>query len=301
MEQYYKIHGLIIKSEIEFPEARSVEKQTFDVEVKIGSMPDFIIEKHKKGYNTSILLRKYKWFHFEGEGHFLMENGTTITLCLDNTADDKHIRALILGACLGDIMYQREMVAIHGSAVIWQNKALIISGLSGTGKSTISTEFRKKGCLFLADDTVAITNENGTIYANPAFPQQKLCKDAAIEFGYDLKELVFLNEEREKYAVNLSNVFCSEKKEIAAFVFLNVHEGSDLLIDEVMSGEKLECIIQNLYTYGDFAIAGMNTNVFTKCLEIAQKVPVIRVKRPKNINSAAQIVAQIIEMVENKA
>jgi len=300
MEYYYKIYGLIIKSEIEFPEAYEVEEQASEVEIKYGLMPDFIKKKQEKKSTISMLLREYKWFYFEKEGNFFIEKGISITVELDSTADEKHIRSLILGACLGSIMYQREIIAIHGAAVVWKDKAIIISGNSGAGKSTISTQFRKKGCLFLADDTVAIDSKDGCIYAKPSFPQQKLCKDVAIEFGYDLNDLILLDEEYEKYAVRLEDIFCPVSKEVAALVCLDIHDGDQLIVKEITSSMKLNYIISNLYTNRDFKSVGMNTKVFKKCLEMAQKVPVIMVKRPLDKFVAAQIVEQVITIIEDK-
>lgn len=300
MEYYYKIYGLIIKSEIELPEAYEIAEQTAEVDIKYGAMPEFVREKRELDYYFGILNKEYKWFYLKGLGDFLIEKGTKITVELELEADEKLIRAFVLGICLASILHQREIICIHSSAIVWNDKAIIISGASGAGKSTISAEFRKNGCLFLADDTVAVTNEDGFIYANPAYPQQKLCTDAAIEFGYDLNNLILLSEEREKYAIRLKDAFCADRKEVAALVCLEVLDGDQLVIEEVTGSAKLEYIINNLYTYQDFNYFGMNTNVFKKCLEMAQKVPILRVKRPPNYKAVAQIVDQVISMIENK-
>ncbi|HWT76032.1 MAG TPA: hypothetical protein VN258_15120 [Mobilitalea sp.] len=299
MGYFYKIYGLMVRSEIELPEAYVIEEQAeYDVEIIYGVMPEQMKEKKREQVVISTLLREYKWFYFDKEGYFFIENGSKITVEPDDTADSKHIRSLVLGACFGSIMYQREIISIHGSAVVWKDKVIIISGNSGAGKSTVSAEFRKRGCLFLADDTVAVTIEDGIIYANPAYPQQKLCTDAARELGYNLNDLELLQEEREKYAVLLDASYCRDKKEIAAMICLDVHKEEHLLIKEITSGIKLEYIIANLYTSYDFKYIGMNPQVFKKCLEVAQKVPLIRAIRPENKNVAAQIVEEIIGLVD---
>ncbi|MHB8128935.1 MAG: phosphoenolpyruvate carboxykinase (ATP) [Mobilitalea sp.] len=300
MEFFYQIFGLVVKSEIELPEAYEIEEQEADVKIKYGEMPLFIKRKQEQKYLTSILLRKYKWFYFENEANFLIEEGSKITVELDNTADEKHIRALLLGPCLGSILYQRENVTIHGAAVVWKDIAIVVSGVSGAGKSTISSELRKKGCIFMADDTVAITSEDGIIYANPSYPQQKLCPDAAIRLGYDLSELILLQEESDKYAVRLKDSFCSVRKKVGAFIYLDIHEGDELIVNEITDSRKLEIIVSNLYTYLDCKNAGLNTNFFNKCLEMAQKVPVIKVERPIGKNMASLIADQIIGIVEGK-
>lgn len=297
---YYKVYGLTIGSEIELPEAYEVEEQEVDVRIKYGEMPAFIKAKREQNYLSSILNREYKWFYFNKEGNFLIENGSSITVELDSTADKQHIRALILGACLGSILYQREIVAIHGSAVIWKDKAIIISGNSGAGKSTVSAEFRRRGCGFLADDTVAIEQEGDVIYAHPAYPQCKLCPDAAVRLGYDLNELILVQEDCDKYALRLNNSFSVERKEVAAFIFLNIHDEAHLAVNKINNSTKLEYIVSNLYSYMDCKHAGLNANTFKKCLAMASIVPVIKVDRPRNMNVSEQIVNEILSILEIK-
>lgn len=299
MKYFYKIYGLTISSEIELPEAyEEMEQALTDVEIIIGTMPPFIKKKQEEHYVTSILHRIYKWFYFPSEGNFLIENGNLITVETDSTSDPEHIRAIILGACLGSILYQREILSIHGSAVVWNDKAIIISGVSGAGKSTLSSEFRKMGSLFLADDTVSIASENGIIYANPAYPQQKLCRDAAIRLGYDLESLILLQEECTKYGVRLKDTFCQVKKEVASFIYLDIHDNDQFIMDEISGSKKLELISSNIYGYCDLLDGGMNTNLFRKCLEMAQKVPVIKVIRPRNRNvSIAENIIQMLDRV----
>lgn len=300
MEYYYKIYGLRVKSEMEFPEAYQGKDTEFDVEIRLGRMPDFIQEKKKQGFLTSVLLREYRWFYFKGEGSFLIKKGRTITIERDSNSDEMHIRALVLGACFGCLLYQRDIPALHGAAVAYHNQAIIICGDSGSGKSTISTEFRKRGCLFLADDMVAVSMEDEKPYAESAFPQQKLCKDAALEFGYQLTDLLLLEEEREKYAVFLDKEFCNSKKRLAMIVHLDTLEDGELLVEEKMDSDKLLVIIKNLYSKSDFAEAGMHPKVFRQCLFMAQTIPLITVKRPKDKKFAEEIVDQIISIIENK-
>lgn len=299
MLYYYKIYGLILESEIEFPEAYEVAEQKADVVVRIGTMPQFIKEKYVEDYNSSIYKRLYKWFYFQNEGNFLIEKGNTVTVEPDATADIKHIRALVLGPCLGTILYQREIISIHGSAVVWKDRVIIVCGSSGAGKSTVSSELRRKGCLFMADDTIALTEENGVILANPSYPQQKLCPEVAVRLGYNLEDLILLDEDCIKYAIRMRDNFCSEKKEVAAIVCLSKHEEDDLQIREVSGNAKLEYITSNLYYYKDCKVAGMNINIFKKCLEIARKVPVIKVERPSDKDVASMIADEILHRVEN--
>lgn len=57
---------------------------------------------------------------------------------------------------------------------------------------------RKLG--FLADDTVRVHPGTMGMLAEPSYPQQKLCRDMALKCGKPLEELIYIDEERDKYA-----------------------------------------------------------------------------------------------------
>jgi hypothetical protein len=295
---YYKIYGLVVHSEIRLPEAIECEPTIIDVEIIYGVMPYLIQIKREDQKSDNLLGPGNRWFYIPNEGSFLIKDGTNIIVERDETADDKHIRSLLLGACLGCILYQREIIAIHGAAIVWKGKAILISGRSGAGKSTISSEFRNRGCQFMADDTVAITSNKEGVYAYPSYPQQKLCVDAAVQYGYDLNKLVLLNEDRKKYGIDLSASFCPEMRKIAAFIYLDIHEEDELVIDTLNGTEKLHLIIENLYNFIEYNVAGMSPVIFKKCLEITQKIPIIRVRRPEKENTILQIVELLEKQIE---
>jgi hypothetical protein len=298
MGYYYKIYGLTIHSEIWLPEALECEPAIADVEIMYGVMPYMIRKKRDNQKSDNLIGPGNRWFYIPNEGSFLIQEGTNIIVEKEETADEKHIRSLLLGACLGCVLFQREIIAIHGSAIVLNGKAILISGRSGAGKSTLSTEFRNRGCQFMADDTVALTSTKEGVYAYPSYPQQKLCVDAAIHYGYDLNKLVLLNEDRKKYGIDLSTSFCPEIREVAAFIYLDIYEEDELRIEELNGAEKLNLIIENLYNFIEYSVAGMSPTIFKKCLEITQKIPIIRVRRPEKENTISQIVENLEQQIE---
>lgn len=295
---YYKTYGLVINSEIRLPEALECEPAIADVEIIFDEMPYMIKSKKDEKKCNNLYAPGLRWFYIPNEGSFLIQNGAKITVEREETADEKHIRSLLLGSCLGYILFQRDIIAIHGAAVVRKEKAILISGGSGAGKSTISSEFLNRGCQFMADDTVAVASTGEKVYAYPSYPQQKLCFDAVVHYGYDLNKLVLLNEDRKKYAVDLNASFCPEIREVAAFVYLDIHEEDRLMVEPLIGAEKLNLLMKNLYNIMDYSLVGMSSPTFKKCLEIAQKIPIIQVRRPDKGNTVIQIVERLEEQIE---
>ncbi len=297
MKYYYRIYGLTIRSEVKFTEADEIGEELYDVDIVYGTIPAHISEMNRAKEAKGLLSLAYKWICYENVGEFYIEKGNSIIADISTGSDEKLVRSIILGPCFGSIFYQRNIFAIHGSAMVWDDKAVIICGGSGAGKSTVSTALRRRGWLFMADDTVPVTGENGFMFANPAYPQQKLCLDTALEFGYDIDQLIMINEERQKYAVKMEDAFCSSKKEIHAMICLELSDSEQLAIDELTGNVKLEYIIKNLYTLYDYKFMGMHPMDFKRCLELAQKIPMIRVKRPLHKKTLSEIIENIVNWV----
>jgi hypothetical protein len=290
MEYYYQIYGLNIKSEIELPEAYEISATTnIEVIISYGIMPDFILDKKANGSYSSVFQREYSWVYYEDEGDFLMLHGKEIIVMLANQYNLKHIRAIILGTCLGNILYQRETIAIHGGAVVLGDKAVVVSGVSGAGKTTVSMALREKGAKFLADDTVVAIAESENIYAYPGYPQQKMCKDTVTRFGVDINSLIELEEERDKYAVELKKEFCNVKRAIHLLVFLDIAEGDELIVEELQGNDKLQYLLQNQYAIDSFKRGGMNQTIFRKCVECANQVKMILIARPRGKDCSEKI------------
>lgn len=297
--KYYMIYGLTVASQITFPEAWEIDvPDEIDVEVVYGPMPDYIQAKKDKGYLTSIRGVKHRWFYFENEGDFLIEHGNKVTIKRHPNADEAHIRSLALGAGLGSALFQKDILALHGGAVVLDNQAIVVSGRCGAGKSTLVTALRNQGCLFLADDTVALVKEEGRFMAQPAYPQQKLCKDAALNFGLDLTQLVKLEEEREKYAVKVRDIFCNEPKPLNTLVIIEKNQEEVLEITEVQGTRKLEYFINNLYSVNNFKMVGMSPELLKLSMQVVESINIIHVKRPSNQMVAEEVAKKICSMVK---
>ena len=288
----YQIYGLIIDSEIVFEELYEVRGEKHqDVKIINGEMPEFILQKKEEGYINSIAGIEYSWFFIEGLGDFYIHQGNKIIIHILEGADSYLVRAMILGAALGDIMLQREMIAIHGGAVVYNNEAWLICGDSGAGKSSLLFELMKlEDAQFLADDTLSLSKID-KVYVNPAYPQQKLCKDAAIRNGFDIDGLVMLDEDREKYAVDRKDSFYKSKAPVKFICILEV--GTEFELKELNGHEKLKHFMNNLYPAFSYQRIGIFSNHFKKCLEIVADTKIFLLTRPEGIDTVVEQVTLI--------
>lgn len=97
---------------------------------------------------------------------------------LDSTAQEQRFRRNVLECMALFLATRKDRVPIHASAVVRNNKAILLIGPSGSGKSTLSYALFGSGCQLLAEDAVYISLRSGLrLWGNPTeislYPESK--------------------------------------------------------------------------------------------------------------------------------
>ena len=142
----YYVYGLKIKSEIEIEEFVKLDNINDEdvVSISYGTMSDEIKQGISEGKRIELSDNKI-WFHINNIATYCVSNGNKVEVELCDIADMKLMKVYVMCSCLGFIMLQRKMVAIHGGVIEMDNKAVIFTGDRGAGKSILTTALRRKG------------------------------------------------------------------------------------------------------------------------------------------------------------
>lgn len=300
----YNVYGLNIKSEIEIEEFIKLDTMEENNIVNIikGEMSEDIKSEIENGSKIKLLKDKI-WFHIDNIATYCISNGNDIKVEVCENADMKLMKVYIMCSCLGFIMLQRNMVAIHGGVIEMDNKAVIFTGDRGAGKSTLTTALRERGYNFISDD-VASTKIEKVPYVMPGFPYQKLCESAMDNFEYDKEKYTsFMSDNEIKYMVPAKDEFVYEPKPLSAIVKLTVGDVEEVTIQELLGGEKLNNIIENIYR-GEYIkyLGGMNPMYFKQCIDVAKNIRFFKVVRPANkftVNEQVELIERQI-LVSNE-
>ena len=190
---------------------------------------------------------------------------------------------------------------LHGGAVSKYGKGVIVTGDCGAGKSTVSDSLISNGYSFVADDACAIKKsdeEPNKMHISMAYPQQKLCRDAALKKGYDLSELIYINEEKDKFALRLKDGYLVDGTSFDYLFEIVFSENDELYFKEITGHEKLMLIMRNIFRgESSFQFWGVPPEYMKKCLDTASNVQVFQIARPKNKNTLSDIINFIDERV----
>ena len=105
-----------------------------------------------------------------------------------------HVPKEIMGLPFGYALFQRGLTILHGSSISHNNKGIIFSGISGSGKSTVISGLINKGFKYISDDLVCLDSKNNLhSYTNT------LAVQSNANFAKEcFKEIAALNDKRQR-------------------------------------------------------------------------------------------------------
>ena len=205
---YYKLYGMRIHSDFEFVQLIELSEAERLLEPEIVIQEQVLPQEIKKEQECYCHIDKEKSVIVNSYCYLLMEQGEKIFYERKSQATHELLSAYILGWGISVLFHQRGQLAIHCSCVAKDGTALFVSGNSGSGKSTITSGLLEKGYSFMADDmSVVKMEENGDVFATAAFPYQKLCRDVAEMIAVSMEEMVYIDEEKDKFLVPYKGTF----------------------------------------------------------------------------------------------
>ncbi len=295
----YVIYGKKIYSDLQFPQLvkiPQIKENEADIVIASGRVPQDIkdMEGQKKwsfGENLSWLNNLTCWF--------AVEDGRYITYELKEGGREHYLKLYILGFGLSMAFMQCGEMTIHCSALSKDGKAVLVAGESGSGKSTTTTALLEAGFSLMADDMALVRVENGKAFCYPAFPYQKLCRDVVEEGNYDLADLIYIDEDKDKYLVPYEGSFDVNGKEVCAFFYLARMKGAtELFTEEVTGINKFHVCVNNLFLRNLLREQKYAPLVGAKCLEIASKVNMFLIGRPEEGDTVKERTKYIIDKVQ---
>lgn len=291
MHQYY-IYGLGIHTEVRLYhlEERPVKQ---DVLVHYGTVSDDIAAYTEKGLASSMSPNRV-WFRND-IGHFVISGGNDILVQPVGEVGEEDLASFILGWCIAFLFQQRGVSAIHSSAIEIDDRAVLISGVSGSGKSTIALSLIDAGYRYLADD-IAMVDPRTDMMIQPAFPQQKVCRNVAEKM--DSAELFYINEKKDKFAYHNQRDFCDEARKLTTMFLLNRYDGDRVLVEKVTGVEKLNSVLKNLFLLDAYRALGFTVEEKVRCLEIAGKIDIYKISRPREKDTVEEIRELVIKLVK---
>jgi len=226
---------------------------------------------------------------------YLVRDGTEITIQPAPGSLDSDVRVFLLGSCLGALLHQRGMLALHASSIRTEHGAVLFVGTSGMGKSTTLGAFLKRGYAMLSDDIAGIVlDQAGSPVVLPAFPRTKLWEDSALRLGHDTAALPRVRPQQKKYEIATREQFASDPVPPRHVYLLTTSNKEELRLEEVENLQRFSVLLHNTYRVGFLDGLSLRPAHFRLASAVANRVPVTRVVRPHD----PERLDELIDLIE---
>lgn len=308
---YYKLFGLAVRSEIEFPEFTKLAEAEMAAteypwaDLVHGNVPISLVEGTQiadwvETTETDCL------FSVAEKCRLLVSNGNRVTLDLFEGVPYEDIRPYLTTCGFATMAFQRQFIPLHVSAVETPHGVWLFTGPSGAGKSTLSVALSKATGWPLLGDDLAILEfpdpENRTTGGLCHFGvnKVKLWDDAAKSLGIDSANLERDFFRPHKYHVMISpgrgTIRCEE---IAGIMSLSWGEETQEITLTAMSGSATFSTLMNGIYPPFMAPAYLDlARLRVILLGLSQALKGVMAVRPKRDGSLAEAVAAIAAYID---
>lgn len=293
---YYQIYGMRLASDLKFIQLLKDTEGLPDIIVQEGpAARQFPAHPSEQQYNFG---KEISWLENK-TCYLLIENGCNITYERKEGCNELYLCTYILGWGLSMLALQRGELAIHCSAVSKGSGAVLLCGESGCGKSTMTTALLNSGYQLMADDmTLAEYRKNQGVLAKPAFPYQKLCRDAAMRSGFSTDEMIYIDEDKDKFLVPCKDIFDAEPRQIKAMIVLQRIGGDHVQSRKLQGMETFYACANNLFLRHLLKEKKYSPAIGEKCLKMASCIPMYLIGRPNGKDTVAEVTEQIFQILD---
>lgn len=304
MPYYYRVFGLSLASDLACPELLQVEPASPDIVFRLGDVPESLENPVDSGARWQTAPGIYL-LNLVRVARFLVRDGREIIIQPRPGVAEDRVRTFLLSACLSIVLHQRHLFAVHCSGVHTGSGAVLFSGNSGMGKSTLVSAFLERGYKILADDMLALTfNEQGRVIALPGFPQVKLWADSARALGRSTEGLRRVTPEHERFVAPEVGRFDPTPTPLRAIYFLRVHNKPEFVLEPLGHTPRFNALLDHTWQKLTLPGLGLREWHFLTGARIASLVYAARLTRPHeplDIQQAADLIEKDLRLEHSLA
>lgn len=260
-----------------------------DVFIRLAKVP---AELEGAGYQDSILsvADGSLLLDIKGVARYLIRDGREIIIDICPNAEEGDVATFAFGSALGTLLYQRGILALHGSAVRTSKGAVIFSGEKGAGKSTLASALCVRGWEFMSDDVCAVHLENGTPVLYPGLSRAKLANDSYSQiYGHSPEELP-ISPILKKYGASFA--VSPDPCPLYAICNLETAQGSPGI--ELINGiDRLSALVRQVYRPLIHSLLEQPLERFKQYTLAASSALAYRVYRPSDFSQMNSFLAML--------
>ena len=211
---FFYVHGEVISSDLDFSPLNlsPAISNNLNHRIKISHNESLKFNTDLVDNQTSVL-KNYGYLYSKNEAFYEFFKGNELKVS-SLIEVDKELLINILNYPLASIFFQNNCLCIHGSALFYRGKTILILGTSGSGKSSLAASLINVGAKLLSEDTLIFDpKKDHNLYCS--YPIIKLSDEIInyLKFEYIKKIKLKRNRlSRNAYIIDYKNMIKKTKR-----------------------------------------------------------------------------------------
>lgn len=284
MTYSYWVYGLRVCSNIEIPALPrlpniSQTNQQYDVTIAFDpTIADFDI--YNCPHPIYIDLTETHCVMFDRRcGLFILTEGRDVVIQPSESQNLDQLRLYILGTVLTVLLYQRGILALHGSAMAIGDAVVGVIAPSGTGKSSTAAALYNKGYRLLSDDAVSIVYQHGQYCVYPGYARLKVSESVADCLNYSDDHIIARHPDCGEVSFDARHQFVGDALPLKQIYVLQ--SGDALDIQPCSQRDAVFAMMLN--SLPTMWMKHHSPAQFRQCTEFAKAVPFYTLTRSQNL------------------
>lgn len=266
----------------------------FDVQIDFESFEIPIELQDKPTFQRAVSDADYM-LRVPGVATYKISSGRHIYVDVADGANLNSVDVYLTGSAMSVLLTQRNIYSFHGNAIQVGDGAVLFSGDSGAGKSTVAAAFWQAGFSLLSDDVCAINCTQSPCMVSPAYPHIKLWGEILDYFKLDRNDYVLINKDWPKYYISLGEQFCADALPVKAIFFLSIDpEITAIEVSELKGIALFDKMMNNAHRPQYIGQLNKNPEFFEQVSNLCRSVQAFQIKRP----AEKMVVDDIIKVVK---
>lgn len=295
----YLIGGLVLESEIDFPEMIKTDRVDVDVVVQYGKVPEALENESFKKVLFTMNESDEVLFKMPEIANYLIKGNSLVTIDLLDEERKEDAHKYLLTFVLGVLSFKSGFFPLHGGGIVHKGEAYLFTGTSGAGKSTTMAGLQQRGFATVGDDIANLFVEDNVIKVHPCFPRFKLWEESLTILNNKNEGEYKLRKDLNKYLVPVNN-FHAEMIPVKRIYLLQETADVKESFIPVKGQEKISKIKANSYKPWMVKSFGLEKKHFGLMMKMASKVEFVEFHRTKKKEDLDEMFKELIAHIKGE-
>lgn len=283
----YFLCGLKVASNLHFPELEPWDgdaNRPSDLEFGVGTVSTLLNPDYETQYvqanGRSTYIRDLPMV-----GRLLVADGRRVIIEPKEGIDETRVRTNIIGTLQAVLWHQRGLLPLHASAVMIGERAVLIAGQSGDGKSVLAAALAQLGLALLCDDLAVIDARAEPARLLPGYQRVRLWQDACVALKVGDRAQGAAHTSGQKFILGSQGVPLQSPVEISDILVLEGPRANEFKLESMSVVPALKALFSVVHMHDAATALGRQQQVtFSINALISQDIRIQRLTMPDGLD-----------------